>query len=239
MIDKCFATKRNSESEIRTLKQAVLYGLTSAKAIACECFGTDKIDERTDDVIARLLSESLICEFSITCKTRVFLPTPAGHALLCEPKPVHDRRTSFRSLVSGIAMLNFCCVMNEHCQLTRREDIKRLLPGLDRMGAPGSQYIKSVKVARIFGIAKIDFGGSGNWEHIVRKTVAKAHQLVEIPDYLRLAKAKRFELTVLTAMPEKARKINLRFAEYGETTPVRMQAVPIPDLLPLVAPLLC
>ena len=146
MIRKCFSTTLTNEDQRRILLQGCRYGLTTPLSIACECFGTSDIGERTTEALDALLANSLLEEFQLTETNRCYIVTDAGRELVRTKDQSFDCRQSFRTLVTSLAMLHFCCVLNERCLLVNQTEIDSLLPGLRRMGSSKTQYVKSQNV---------------------------------------------------------------------------------------------
>lgn len=84
------------------------------------------------------------------------------------------------------------------------------------------------------GLLRVDPGGCGRWDRVVAKCCEDLRDHERHPGFARLIRGGQFEVTLVTALPQKAERIALAFDAGRVGAPLRLCAVP--ELLYLIAP---
>jgi hypothetical protein len=138
--------------------------------------------------------------------------------------------------VRAYALLRFCCLSAQMRLRLTTGELAAPFPDLDRWGLPQGYYFNPAGAGRL-GFARIDVGQPGRWDRIV-ETVRQdisAHLLQS--GFRRLIHAGRFEISVLTVLPQKARRLCAALHQQRDAQRIPVQIVALPDLLPLIASL--
>lgn len=140
------------------------------------------------------------------------------------------------SRIRHYAMLLFCCLSNAARERLTADDFQQHFPDLYRPGRPLHYYMDVSGSRPCLGFMRIDTGGYGRWDRIIARARSDvcSHELH--PQFRQLIRAGQFEVSLLTALPQKATRISetLREGKHPADTVIRVTA--IPDLLSLVAP---
>ena len=153
----------------------------------------------------------------------------------CEtiPPPRHAR-----TLLEHHAALKFCCGMSPRKQRLTRSELARLgLPQLAN-GNPTKYYLKHDQGNFALGAFQMDRGERGDWRRVLNRIDKFATGLQKRTQPKTLQKL-HFEITVLTALPEKATRLAEAWRESreGRAIPFPLRFVAIPSLLPFIRPM--
>ena len=138
--------------------------------------------------------------------------------------------------VRAYAMLVFCCLHDVPRERLTADDFQTHFPDLYRPGMSANYYIDTTGNRPRIGLLRVDFGGRGRWDRIisrVRRDI-EAHYLAA--GFRRLLARQSFEITVVTALPQKAGRIRQALAGHCDARRVPIRVVAMPDLLHLVMP---
>ena len=187
-------------------------------------------------LLNRLVRERLLSEVWLYAGRRCYLPTTSGlRAITEQPMLPHDqnRPLSEESKIRRFAMLSFCCLGR-----TRRVRLNRSAPS-DSEGDPGlaistgCYYIQPGDNV-VYGFLRVDMCGKGRWDRVVAKCADDARRIRSHNHWKPHTAAGRFEITIATALPQKAERLSRALTESPAELPVRIAV--IPDLLHLIAP---
>lgn len=132
------------------------------------------------------------------------------------------------------ALLRFCwCGERRRSRLTL-EDLARTVPGLSRSGHPHGYYFDPADGGRI-GLARLDAHRLGRWDRSIERLREDVSRFSRQPGFSRLIHAQRFEITLLTVLPEKAERIATALSEHPDARRLPIRCVALPELLPLVS----
>lgn len=133
----------------------------------------------------------------------------------------------------NFALLAFCRLSSSERERLSPADLRRLLPGLDTGGMSASFYAERSESARTLGFARVDVGGLGRWDRVVATVLADARRLIGEPGLKPLVRGGSFEITLITATPEKAERIRPLLPE-AAAPPIPIRVIAIPRLLTVV-----
>ncbi len=135
--------------------------------------------------------------------------------------------------IRAYALLLFCCLSAQPKYRLTADDLSGRFAGLHRPGMRSTYYLDPAGPGCI-GLARVDAGHRGRWDRIiasVREDIA-LHQ--RQPGFRPLIQARRFEITLLTVLPAKARRIANALISLPEVKHIPVHVVAQPELLPLI-----
>jgi hypothetical protein len=140
---------------------------------------------------------------------------------------------SAEARIRRFAMLSFCCLgVTPRTKLTMAQ-LRQLCPVLEPSPRTGSYYADHSSPQRI-GLLRVDMGGHGRWDRILAKASADARIVRNMLVWRELVAEDRFEITVATALPQKAERLHRALETEPAVLPIRIAV--IPDLLNIIAP---
>jgi len=164
--------------------------------------------------------------------------------------PVVARPLKHDMRVESFAIATFCCCGDKFRQLLTKEEFKSRLPDLWYTGQPVRYYLEEGEdqVVRLAFI-KVDTAGAGRWDRLIdscnrflrqRVTVSLSSpkNRTQVQAFAKLVDQGRFQFTVLTAMNEKKRAIELELERRvlaGEPVPP-MQVHVVPGMFHVLFP---
>lgn len=104
-----------------------------------------------------------------------------------------------------------------------------------RPGLPEGYYFDPQGSGRL-GLARVDAGRRGRWDRVVQSLREDIDDHLHQVGFRKLIQAGRFEITLLTVLGQKARRIVESLSQYRDTVRVPLQVVALPELLPLISP---
>jgi hypothetical protein len=134
------------------------------------------------------------------------------------------------------ALLAFCCLRDSRRERLTAIELQQHFPQLYRDGMPGTYYIELTPGVRRLGLARIDAGHVGRWDRILQTCREDFHSHQLQPGFRKLIQAGQFEITILTPFQCKAERLRDALLATPQTQRLPVQAVALPELLPLIAP---
>jgi hypothetical protein len=95
-------------------------------------------------------------------------------------------------------------------------------------------YYLQATTEKVIGFLRVDMGGDGRWDRVVAKCAEDARAIAIDPTWRERVAAGCFEITVATALPQKAERLGR--ALQASPTPLPIRIAVIPELLNLIAP---
>ncbi len=135
--------------------------------------------------------------------------------------------------LQAYAMLSFCCGQNSVRHKLRRVEMARHFPELDRSGLPDRYYFNTENKGRL-GLVRYDFGHHGRWDRIIDATKQDIRSHLSEPGTRRLISAGRFEISILTVLPQKAHRLRTVFEPYSASLRIPIGVYDFPQLVPLI-----
>jgi alkylated DNA nucleotide flippase Atl1 len=135
--------------------------------------------------------------------------------------------------IRAYAMLAFCCLTTNPRYRLMANDLYRQFPVLHRTGMPSTYYFDPGGSGCI-GLARVDVGQRGRWDRIIQSLRDDIALHLSQPGFRQLIQASRFEITVLTVMPAKARRMASTLQSLPDVKHVPVHVVAQLELLPLV-----
>jgi len=135
--------------------------------------------------------------------------------------------------VRAYAVLVFCRLLDRPRVRLTADEIGKYFPDVERVGLPTGYYFDPRDNGRL-GLTRVDAGQRGRWDRIVESLREDIETHWQQSGFRTLISAGRFELTVLTVFPQKARRIQEALAAHRDAQRIRVHAVALPQLLPLL-----
>jgi hypothetical protein len=110
---------------------------------------------------------------------------------------------------------------------------KEALPTVNTTPLISSYYLQESPNKRV-GFLRVDMGGSGRWDRILSKCAEDGRRIITLPTWREAVLAGEFEITLATALPQKAERLSRALQETDSPLPIRIAV--IPELLNLIAP---
>jgi hypothetical protein len=198
------------------------YGVTTAAASVAACV-KGMSDLRTAEYRLQALSErGLVGRHVLAMGLDCYLPRRVVEHRQDQP----FETVSKQALQRRFAMLQFCCGPPRRNKLTPQELSSRF-PDLFRFGSCHNYYFTHRNSQPRLGFLRVDLGGPGRWDRIVSKTLGDIHWHFAVPLIRKLLASNSFEITVITAQPEKAERIReLLLKKHQLSMPARVEALP-------------
>lgn len=138
--------------------------------------------------------------------------------------------------VRSYAMLAFCCLGRVKRVKLSADELERLYPGVLSQGRPLNYYLTTTGDEQAIGFLRVDSGGRSRWDRIL----AKCREDIErhrLNRYVRpLIEQRRFEITLVTALPQKAERLQRAMAAWTATPTTFVRLCVLPELLNLISP---
>ena len=159
----------------------------------------------------------------------------AGGAERCGLEPNRSGPLSELAKLRALAILRYCILAERPRHRLTADDLARSFPTVFRQGLPEGYYFDPQDSGRL-GLARVDAGRRGRWDRIVQSLREDIDDHLHQVGFRKLIQAGRFEITLLTVLRQKARRIIEALSQYRDTARVPLHVVAMPELLPLVSP---
>lgn len=143
---------------------------------------------------------------------------------------------STRVLTERYAVLAFCCLQaNQRIKLTPVE-LQQRFADLYRPGRAHRYYFTREGKRPRLGFLRVDSGSFGRWDRIAASFADDLRHHLSMALVRRLLDEQSFELTLITALPIKAQRIEQLMAQYRSVLPAPVRIVAIPELVNFIRP---
>lgn len=145
---------------------------------------------------------------------------------------------SERAKLRCFAMEQFCCCSTGRrtCKRLTHSELERHFAGHVQAGQPVNYYLDRSDPVPRMGVIRIDAGGRGRWDRVLAKCRQALDAHAMHPGFRELLQAGQFELTLITALPHKALRLQESVAQWNDWYGQRLRIVAVPDLVQLIAP---
>ena len=138
--------------------------------------------------------------------------------------------------VRSYAMLAFCCLGRAKRLKLSGEELEQHYPGLHEQGRPLNYYVTASGSQPSLGFLRVDCGGRGRWDRVLAKCRDDVERHRVNPHVRPLIEQGLFEITVITALPQKAERLARAMAGWSGTPTGCVRLCVLPELLNLIAP---
>ncbi len=170
--------------------------------------------------------------------TQQGLQNVAGDGEIGHSEEVRERSGPLSELakIRAYGFLAFCCLSkHKRCRLMVHE-FKAQFPDLYEVGASTSYYVDPEPAKPVLGFLRIDTGGSGHWDRVLKRFRVDLEEYYTHSGFRALVDCGGFEMTLVTALPQKAERLGVALSKHEDMPPVSVRVIAIPDLLYLIAP---
>jgi len=153
----------------------------------------------------------------------------------CKLPPDRTGPLSEPAKIRAVAMLRFCCLSDRFRHLFMSDELAESFPMLPAVGLCRGYYFEPGSAGRI-GLVRVDAGRRGRWDRVLQTIRQDIETHLLRCGFRQLVQATRFELTVVTTLPQKARRIQQSLPTIPGTDRIPVHVTAMPELLPLVEP---
>lgn len=229
------------ESRLTVPEFAVLeftqhYGMTVVEAVARHPVCMRRSNVEVQRVIDRLVKRRLLTEAWLYPGRRCYSLTTKAIGATDQPlvgRPMDDRPLSQESKIRKFAMLSFCCLGATPRTRLSPAILQSAFPTLDATSLTAGYYLQAT-YQNVIGFLRVDMGGEGRWDRVLAKCAEDARGIANKPTWREHVVAGRFEITIATALPQKAERLSRALLDFPSPLPTRIAV--IPELLHLIAP---
>lgn len=220
------------------LQHVARYRLTTATALRQALPALCPTRRSAERKLIRLVDDGLLTLAPLMKHERYAFLTSQGSEVLGGKATSPGQAFAELPKLRCFAWLAFCCLGNTRRERLLPDELRIAFPELNRPGVPLSFYrtLTESDAEASFGFARIDPCGHGRWDRIVAAVLSDIRQLAPLPTVKRLIAEQRFEYSLITALPQKARRVRAALAQKAESRVLRINVVALPLLLPLIAP---
>ena len=132
-------------------------------------------------------------------------------------------------------MLSFCCLGSVRRKPLTIVELESLAPTACGLLIPGPYYFQPAPTP-LCGFLRVDMGGEGRWDRVLAKCAEDVRRHARVPAWQPLIAARRFEITLATALPQKAERLCRAFRDMSPPPEAPIRITVIPELLYFIAP---
>jgi hypothetical protein len=134
------------------------------------------------------------------------------------------------------AMLQFCTLHSNNRNRLTREEMSSRFSDLYRENSPVNYYVSNDDSITKLGFLRVDLCGHGRWDRIVSKLNSDLHWHLQHRTVKQLLSVNAFEMTVVTALWPKARRIESALAEKEQLMPIPVRVIAMPEFISIIRP---
>ncbi len=235
---KVSASKKLTADDTAILRHIARYRLTVVEALArlpeCQRHTAAELAarlqrlDRADFVASTCLHTDRQC-YELTRKGAIRV----GHSLADRDS---HARLSEATKIRRFAALSFCCLTSVRRQRLTAAELADQVAGLNGSEADTPYYVTRDEAAPRIGFLRVDLGGHGRWDRILAKCQQDVREHADNPRWTPWIGSNRFEVTLVTALPQKAERLHRALSQQEHAPPVSVRIAVIPELLYLIAP---
>jgi len=158
-------------------------------------------------------------------QTRPAIDGDHPHGPLSEPAKIRN-----------YAILVFCCLGDARRQRLTSDDLENHFPDLYRPGLAMNYYIDTSAAQPRLGFLRVDTGGHGRWDRVLAKCRSDLESHWAHAGLRRFIEQDAFEISLITALPQKARRLAESLTAWGDPRAQIIKVCAIPELINLIAP---
>ena len=227
------------------LEHVSRYRMTTLQAAAASAFQSTTPIPVTKQRLSELVQDGLLGEAPVY-RTQLYYylmsrgadelaETDADQASSPDSRPAYGP-LSEQAKIRAYAMLAFCCLSSEKRGRLTRDQFEHEMPSLYRPGMPMNYYVVRRSNLPILGYLRVDSGGHGRWDRVVRKVRQDIESHWQHPGFRALIQKEAFEIAVVTAMPVKCERIRRALDDAENRRPVPLRIAAVPQIIHLLAP---
>ena len=189
---------------------------------------------RIHDLLRRCRREGRIDSAPLHQGARYWHLAPAG-AQRCGLDESRSGPLREAAKLRAYAMLRFCCLSKQFRYRLTAEELQQNFPTLYRPGLPCGYYFDPTGDGQV-GLLRVDTSGRGRWDRTVQSLRHDIASHVLHAGFRQLVRVGRFQVTLVTVLPQKAARVREALDRFRDTRRVPVHVIAMPELLPLIAP---
>ena len=138
--------------------------------------------------------------------------------------------------IRNYALLHHCCLGTVKRRRLTANDLQSHLPELHRPGVPLNYYINVDASLPRLGFVRVDVGGRGRWDRVLAKCQEDLRLHWSHTGCREFIRRDLFEVTVITALPQKAARLQRTLTELDDPRTNLIRVSACPELINLIAP---
>lgn len=219
---------------MQLLQHIARYRMSTPDVLATQPFFADGGMNAVKNVTRRLLKGRFIGSASLYGRLRYYHLTAKSAAIL----GLHERAGQWLTedaKIRAYSCLRFCCDVREPRKKLTAEEFRTSFASLTRSGERLNYFISTANGKSQLGYMRTDYSPhGGRWDRIIAKCQKDVEKRCDNPEFRQLIDAGLFLMAVLTALPQKAERLNSEFQK--RELPCCIRAYAVPGLLDLIAP---
>lgn len=137
--------------------------------------------------------------------------------------------------IRALAMMRFCCLSGRSRHLFAGDELAQNFPMLTGLDKIRGYYFEASPNERL-GLLRIDAVRRGRWDRVLQTVRQDVETHILRQGFRQIVGAGRFEISVVTVLPQKAKRIQEALPRIPGTDCVPVHVVAMPELLPLIQP---
>jgi hypothetical protein len=159
---------------------------------------------------------------------RCYYRPPVGQS-----SPAHS--ISEETKIRRFARLSFCCLGKTQRMSASPSQLRQVIPDFSEALCANGYYLQADSQP-VLGFLRIDMAGSGRWDRVLAKCCEDARHHARTPSFQQLIEAGQFEITLVTALPQKAERLCQALTSLDSLPAIPIRVTSIPELVNLIAP---
>ena len=235
---------RIKSADLAVLQHVSRYRLTTPRILTSASM-PETIDEgAAEAILDELASNRWLAKLPLAptgCLGDYYQLTEKAAAKLgCDPKTAQSLKREGR--IACYAVASFCCSQKTFRRLFTKDEFIKAFGELWYPGQPVRYYLEPGETKRPkLAFLKVDDGGQGQWDRLIDSCMrflrqrtdvnrVASHYRLQTEAFSQLVNRGRFQISVLTSLPEKQRAIELELERRRATEqpcpPIRSYVVP-------------
>lgn len=231
-------SKKLSAGDMAILRHIARYRLTVREVVArlpeFHHTNTTELDTR----LRRLEDAGFIASTWLYAHRSCFVLTFKGANRVRGAVADRDTHAPFSEAtkIRRFAALTFCCFTSIRRQRLTAAELADQVIGVNGSDADTPYYVSFDEAPTRLGFLRVDLGGQGRWDRILAKCQQDVRDHAINPIWLPWIESNRFEMTLVTALPQKAERLQRALSQQEHPPPIPVRITAIPELLYLIAP---
>ncbi len=212
--------------------------ITPTDAVLGGILGMDTEEVAANRLVA-LEKRHIVQRATLNTPSPCYIFTQREFALREEADSKRDEKVqplSVQSMLRRYAMLKFCLQRAPPRRKLTPEEFQSRFPDMYRAAHSHHYYTTFVDSQPRIGFLRVDLGGRGRWDRIVAKARSDINRHLQFPIVQQLLAKQAFEVAVVTATLEKARRIHDALQAKHAELPVPSYCEAIPELGDVIRP---
>lgn len=232
MIEDTPADAASVESDECLLQHVARYSLTVTTVLR-SIPGFQSLPRRDLERGLRRLQHRLLLASAPLHFGQTYWHLTAEGARLCGLKDNRGGPLAEAAKIRAYAILHHCCLSDRPRYRLTRAELQRHFPQLCEPGLP-SRYVFDPNGHGRLGLVRVDCTFRGRWDRVIESIREDVSRHWTLTGFRDLVRAQRFEIIVLTVLPQKAERIRDALQTHRDAGRIPIHVTSVPALLPLI-----